>query len=81
MTCPLANSNYATIKSIDNKLFLFVKTIERAHTPSKMWERIRLDSNYANAIKQIDEELEVWPDALVHRIKQRLTKLTQSLIR
>ena len=50
--------------------------------PSQMWDKIRLDKNYANALRQVDEELQyVVSEALIHKIKQRLTKLTQSLIR
>ena len=39
-TCPLANSKYATIREQDGKIHLFVKTIERAHTPKNMWEKV-----------------------------------------
>lgn len=52
-TCPLANSNYATIREQEGSLYLYVKTIERAHSPAKMWEKIKLSKNYQQALSQV----------------------------
>ncbi|KAJ2682246.1 Protein MAK16-like protein [Coemansia sp. RSA 1285] len=79
--CPLANSKYATVREVNGRIYLCIKTAERAHMPAQQWEKIRLPSNFAQAIGVIDQNMQYWPKWMVHKCKQRLTRITQYLVR
>ena len=79
VTCPLANSNYATIIEKEGVCYLYIKTVERAHLPRDLWEKIKLDANFGEALRQVEENLEYWPAHQINRCKQRLTRIRQTL--
>ncbi|GMM30908.1 ribosome biosynthesis protein [Martiniozyma asiatica (nom. inval.)] len=79
-SCPLANSQYATIRQSEGKLYLYMKTAERAHTPKNLWQRIKLSKDYKKALQQIEQQLMYWNDFVVLKCKQRFTRLKQVAI-
>ncbi|KAG0440005.1 Protein mak16 [Dictyocoela muelleri] len=76
ISCPLANSKYATIKEENGKIFALLKEPERNNTPSNRYEKIEIiDFN------QIDEILKYFNKDIIHRCKQRYVKLIKCLER
>mmetsp|Transcript_115367 Transcript_115367/g.246558 ORF Transcript_115367/g.246558 Transcript_115367/m.246558 type:complete len:286 (+) Transcript_115367:121-978(+) len=81
VSCPLANSQYATVIEEEGVSYLHIKTVERAHSPKNMWEKVKLSRNYLEALEQISKHMEFWPEHMINRCKQRLTKIRQMMIR
>lgn len=81
VSCPLSNSKYATVREIKGKLYLLMKEPERRHKPKSLYEKVELSEEYAKALEQVGQELEGWNRFIVHKCKQRLTKLSDYLER
>lgn len=80
-SCPLANSQYATVKEDNGRLYLYKKVVERAHLPSKMWEKVLLSTNVEESKRQIEEHLQYWSPFLRHRCCLRVDRITEVMKR
>ncbi|VDL99443.1 unnamed protein product [Schistocephalus solidus] len=80
-SCPLANSQYATIKERDGIIYLYIKAPERVPYPAKQWERIKLKRNEQQAIEQINKHLRYWDRWMRTRVKLRFLRTRDYLKR
>ena len=46
-----------------------MKTIERAHSPKNLWERVELPASKEKAIEVIEQNLQYWPEFLINKNK------------
>lgn len=82
VSCPLANSNYGTVMEKQGRLYLCLKTVERAHLPNRLWERIKLSRNIPDAKKTIELHMKnVYPQHQIERCKRRAIRLKHMIDR
>lgn len=78
----MANGYYATVLEEDGECWLYLKTVERAHTPRTMWEKVKLSEDTSKAFEQIDKKmLNIYKDYEIIRCKRRLGKIREYLRR
>ncbi|UKJ88667.1 hypothetical protein MACJ_001911 [Theileria orientalis] len=79
-SCPLANSNYATVIEDQGDLLLCLKRVERCHLPRDQWEKIKLSTSNRTGIAEIIEKTKVgFSSHLTEKCKKRFKRLKEVL--
>ncbi len=58
----LENNKIIGSVKLAGTLYLYMKSIERAHAPKDLWERVKLPRNYGKALELIDKYLVIFQD-------------------
>ena len=59
---PVSKASYIDVLSCPSGvIYLYMKTIERAAFPARLWEKVKLSRNFEKAIHQINSNLIYWP--------------------
>lgn len=64
-----------------NDWYRCMKTIERAHSPKNLWEKVELPANKEQAVSVIEKNLQYWPEFMISKNKQRFMRIQQYLKR
>jgi len=80
-SCPLSNSKYATVIQKNGEIYLYIKDTLNTRYPDKLWKKYILSRNFTKSLQELDLILNLWPKFFVCKIKHKLTKLYQILIR
>ena len=78
-SCPLANSQYATTRLENGKIYLTIKTPERVHMPNRTWQKIELPEDRLKAFDIINEHLQYWDSWLIEKVQQRYIRIVETL--
>eukprot|EP00933_Yihiella_yeosuensis_P028071 TRINITY_DN21883_c0_g2_i1.p1 TRINITY_DN21883_c0_g2~~TRINITY_DN21883_c0_g2_i1.p1 ORF type:complete len:183 (+),score=44.90 TRINITY_DN21883_c0_g2_i1:579-1127(+) len=54
-----------------------MKTVERAHSPRNLWEKVRLAGQLRKALDQVEKLIGNWPTNQLKRVKEELVKRLQ----